>query len=347
MAEDCEKEKHISVLVEQAFPTCIMVSYKDEGKTYRGVLLDESSHIVTRASLTRTIEDKDSSNLCLTSSRAVTCSSSDLPKCESRTPQDKHDDDIDHSSSEHQGRSLIKSSCLRKRQIRTTQTGQPVTNSENMTDTRRLKSPEQKISLMKSLKRKRSKPSTRSGTSSFENGQEDLEQSATNDNSQHFPVLKLKRTTGTSNNYVALISEKSQKVNAETGKESPYVQSNKSFDHRHNTRYRGRKRTDEKSNHQEMNVKSEEPNEKEILSNGDEIVEVYTKEPSALINENGSQLGKHVNINQCYAKRGVQPRNHNVEMRVGEIIWGKFMVIPGGLVVSFTLSVMLLRTSLV
>ena len=48
MAKEPEKGKHISVLVEQAFPTCILVSYKDEGKTFRGVLLHESSHTVTR-----------------------------------------------------------------------------------------------------------------------------------------------------------------------------------------------------------------------------------------------------------------------------------------------------------
>ena len=49
MAKEVERGKHISVLVEQAFPTCILVSYKDdEGKTFRGVLLHESSHTVTR-----------------------------------------------------------------------------------------------------------------------------------------------------------------------------------------------------------------------------------------------------------------------------------------------------------
>ena len=48
MAKEVEKGKHISVLVEQAFPTCLLVSYEDEGKTFRGVLLHESSHTVTR-----------------------------------------------------------------------------------------------------------------------------------------------------------------------------------------------------------------------------------------------------------------------------------------------------------
>mgnify|MGYP002804635698 FL=1 len=49
MAKEVERGKNISVLVEQAFPTCILVSYKDdEGKTFRGVLLHESSHTVTR-----------------------------------------------------------------------------------------------------------------------------------------------------------------------------------------------------------------------------------------------------------------------------------------------------------
>ena len=180
------------------------------------------------------------------------------------------------------------------------------------------------MTLMTSLKRKRES----SNLSSLPKKVKNEEGSSSESNSsppypQIYPVLTLRRTAGTTNNYVALLSEKNSNIDKETEAKSnnqtpETVQNNTS--HKHNTRYKGKKRMS-------PCVESETKNkQEEILENGEPLVEVYTKRPSTptsprILEENTKS--KHFNVNKAYAKRGVQPRNHNQEMRVGEIVWGK------------------------
>ena len=186
-------------------------------------------------------------------------------------------------------------------------------------------SPPQKMSLMKSLKRKRtpSKLNLNTSPKKVKNEERPLVDSKLPMSRNVIPVLTLTRSAGKMNNYVAFLSEKNGDLDKETDVKSNNqsdVQGNTS--HKHNTRYKGKKRTG--SNSDKSLKKSDVQNEGRLsLPNGESLVEVYTKQPTdtSALGENGK--GKYTNVNRAYAKRGVQPRKNTQEMRVGDIVWGK------------------------
>lgn len=265
----------------------------------------------------------------LTAARAVTCVSNEPPITASRVSTRSS-----KMMSQDQGatpnlitpvnkiRGLVKTLAPRKRQTKKTGDS-PNPTTEDPTEPQ--KSPQQKMTLMKSMKRKRTTSNSNLSTSpkkvKNEEGASDDPKLSRN-LSQLIPVVKLTRTAGTANNYVAFLAEKNGKVDKETDVKSNN-QSLDSTSHKHNTRYKGKKLTshDSNDNRKTPDVQNEQGMS---LPNGEPLVEVYTKQPStptSMLDENPK--GKHWNVNKAYAKRGVQPRNHNQEMRVGDIVWGK------------------------
>lgn len=218
-------------------------------------------------------------------------------------------------------RGLVKTFSPRKRQAA------KIENSPSATK-ERLKSPQ--TTLMKSVKRKRTSANSMTSPKKTQNDEETIDSklSLSPNLSPLFPVLKLRRTAGSSNSYVALLSEKNSALNGQND-----LKSNQNAEtspdktpHKHNTRFKGKKRLNS-TEELEVPSRSNEKIEEHIsLPNGESLIEVYTKQPSSppsinTIDEN--IRGKHSHVNKAYAKRGVQPRNHNQEMRVGDVVWGK------------------------
>ena len=288
--------------------------------------------------------DPSSSNLCLTAARAVTCDSNEPPNTTSRVStrsskvmsQDPGEAP-NLNTPVNKIRGLVKTLAPRKRQTSKTEDNP---NTETPTEQASVKSPSrQNMTLIKSLKRKRTTSTLNLSTSpkklrNEKQPSEDPNVSTSCNLSPLFPVLKLRRTAGTTNNYVALLSEKNgssyeqndlkSNPNSGAAQESSIEDSNA---HPHNTRFKGKKRTGRNSDESDNSTKINAINEEDIpLQNGETLVQVYTKRPStptspSTFEENPK--GKHSNVNKAYAKRGVQPRHHDQAMRVGEVVWGK------------------------
>ncbi|XP_028413231.1 PWWP domain-containing protein 2A-like isoform X2 [Dendronephthya gigantea] len=218
-------------------------------------------------------------------------------------------------------RGLVKTLTPRKRQAAKREES-PSPTSEP------LKSPQ--MTLLKAVKRKRTSANSMTSPKMTKNDEDSIDSklSLAPNLSPLFPVLKLRRTAGSANSYVALLSEKNGNLNGQND-----VKSNENSEtsqdkttHKHNTRFKGKKRSNQ-TEESEIPSRSNEQNEEYFsLPNGESLIEVYTKRPSTppsinTIEENSR--GKHFNGNKAYANRGVQPRNHNQEMRVGDVVWGK------------------------
>lgn len=285
-----------------------------------------------------------SSSLCLTTARVITCESSGpsttsprIGTRSSRMPQDESGNP-NEVSPVNKIRGLVKTLSPRKRKTTTAEDGP--TTQMNSDTAEPQKSPAPKLSLMKSLKRKRT-PSISNITIFPKKVKNGNEGPSVNPNtklspniSRIFPVLKLTRTAGTTNNYVAFLSEKNRNLGNEPGiksnDQSPENSQTESCpSHKHNTRLRRKKHTGEKSEVSSKTTGFQEQNAENIsVPNGEALVEVYTQQPGTAMDlntleENTKRKHLNRNVNQAYAKRGVQPRNHNQELRVGEVIWGK------------------------
>ena len=293
-----------------------------------------------RASISKAIDNSDSpSKLCLTAARAVTCESDDespLPvsrvstRSSSILSKGQGGASNDAITPVHKIRGLVKKLAPRKRQA-TTQESAKTTEPEPEPQSQTEKSPPQKITLMNSLKRKRSNSSS-GNLPKLENWKSDEGEpsaesklSLSGNLSPLFPVLKLRRTAGTRNNYVAvsLHSDNSKQSEIKSNDQNPET-AQESTSHKHNTRFKGQKQSGHKCDGVES--RSVEKQECVSLANGESLIEVYTKRTISHSSE--SMLDEKPKLsksraNETYAKRGVQPRNHNQEMRVGDIVWGK------------------------
>ena len=281
---------------------------------------------VYRASTSKSTDNDDScSNFCLTAARAVTCESSEpsvtpsrVSTRSSRILSQDQGDTSNLITPVNKIRGLVKTLAPRKRQ--TTKTTDSPGTSE-LTEEEPQKSPQQKMSLITSLKRKRTSSSTSPKRVKNQEGPLVDPKSMSRN---VIPVLTLTRASGKANNYVAFLSEKNGNLDKETD-----VKSNKQSatpdnnSHKHNTRYRVKNCDDIEESEKKSDVQSHECLS---LPNGESLVEVYTEQTStatssSVLEVNGKR--KHSNVNMAYAKRGVHPKNHNQDMRVGDIIWGK------------------------
>ena len=280
--------------------------------------------------------DTSSSNLCLTAARAVTCDSNEPPSSTSRVSTRSSKvmsqgpgDAPNLNTPVNKIRGLVKTLAPRKRQ---TNKAADNPNTEAPTEQAPVKSPSrQNMTLIKSLKRKRATSNLNLSTSpkKLKDEKQPSGDPKSCNLSPLFPVLKLRRTAGTTNNYVALLSEKNgSSCEQNELKSSPNsITSQDSNTHQHNTRFKGKKRTSRNSDESENTKNTDVTNEEDIpLENGEPLVEVYTKRPSTPTSPSAfeeNSKGKQSNVNKTYAKRGVQPRHHDQEMRVGDIVWGK------------------------
>ena len=282
--------------------------------------------LLYRASISKSVNDDSCSNLCLTAARAVTCESNQpsVPAARvstrsSRMMSQDQGDTTNLITPVNKIRGLVKTFAPRKRQASKLRDSPETGDS---TEQQLQKSPQQKMSLITSLKRKRTSSSTSPKKVKNEEGPSVDPKLSMSRNV--IPVLTLTRASGKANNYVAFLSEKNSNLDKETDVKS----SNRSIvhdssSHKHNTRHKVKKHHISEESETKSDVSSQECLS---LPNGESLVEVYTEQTttrtsSSMLEANAK--GKHSNVNMAYAKRGVQPRNHTQEMRVGDIVWGK------------------------